>query len=342
VRRYSVFLGPADAMMKLQHFFRNIVAGVIVLGCQCASADARDYPTRPVTLISPWPPGGANDTLSRLLAVKLSERLGKPIVVENRPGAGSTIGATVAARAAPDGYTLVAAGSVSLASAVTVYKRLPYDPTKDFAPVALTAYAPFLLVVHPSLPVSSVSELVQLAKEKPDQLMYASGGPGSPHHLFTELFKSMTGIQMRHVPYRGSAPAVTDLLGGHVPIMFSDTSTVLPLIRAGKLRALGVSTRERLGSAPDIPSLAEAGVPGFDAVAWGMIVAPAHTPTKIVNRLHAEVTSVVALPEVQQEMFRLGMLPASSPSPDELQGFINSEIERWGKIVRLAGIAGSE
>jgi tripartite-type tricarboxylate transporter receptor subunit TctC len=319
-----------------------LLAGLIIVAQQGTVAQAREYPTRPITLISPWPAGGANDTLSRILGARLANRLGKPVVIENRAGAGSTVGVAAAARAAPDGYTLVAAGSASLATSVTIYKKLPYDPTKDFAPVALTIRLPFVLVVHPSLPVHSAPELIELAKERPDQLAYASGGPGSPHHLFTELFKSITGIQMRHVPYKGTAPAVTDVRAGHVPVMFSDPVPVLPLIREGKLRALGVSTKGRLASAPELPPLAEARVPDFDAAAWGMIVAPVNTPKEIVNRLHAELKSIVASLEVQQQIVKIGMVPISSPPPEELQHFINAEIERWRQLVHLAGIAGSE
>ena len=322
--------------------FQVLLAVLVMVAQQGRVVQAQEYPARAITLISPWPAGGANDTLSRLLGAELAKRLGKPVVIENRGGAGSTLGVGAVARAAPDGYTLVAAGSASLATSVTIYKKLAYDPTKDFAPVALTIRVPFVLVVHPSLPVRSVPELIEFAKQKPDQLVYASGGPGSPHHLLTELFKSMTGIQMRHVPYKGTAPAVTDVLGGHVPIMFSDPVPVLPLIREGKLLALGVSTKARLAPAPELPPLAEAGVPGFDAAAWGMIVAPANTPKQIVNRLHAELKSIVALPEIQQQILKLGMVPVSSPSPEDLQHFINSEIERWSKVVHQAGIAGSE
>jgi tripartite-type tricarboxylate transporter receptor subunit TctC len=305
-------------------------------------AQTQDFPTRPVTLISPWLPGGASDTLSRTLAPRLADRLGKPVVVENRPGAGSIIGVAAVARAAPDGYTLVMGGSTALATSATVHKQLPYDPTKDFAPVALIAHVPFVLVIHPSLPVRSIPELVKLAQGMPGRLAYASGGTGSPHHLLTELFSSMTGIEMMQVPYRGAAPAVTDVIAGHVPVMFSDAVSALPFIREGKLRALGVSTKTRLASAPEIPTIAEAGVPEFDAAPWAMIVAPAHTPPRIVNTLHAELKRVIQQPEVQQQIIRTGMVPAASPAPEDLQPFINSEIVRWGKVVRQAGIAGSE
>jgi tripartite-type tricarboxylate transporter receptor subunit TctC len=243
-----------------------------------ARAQAPDYPARQITLIAPWPAGGSIDTLCRALAPGLSERIGNPVVVENRPGAGSVIGTAACARAAADGYTLVMAGSGSLAISATLYKKLPYDPAKDFAPIVLVAFIPFVLVVHPSLPVQSVPELVTYARENPIKLSHASGGPGSPHQLYAELFKSLTGIEMLHVPYKGNAPALTDVVAGHVALMFSDPVVALPQIRAAKLRALGVSSAARLPTAPEIPPLAEAGVPGFDTAGWGMVVAPAGTP----------------------------------------------------------------
>jgi tripartite-type tricarboxylate transporter receptor subunit TctC len=268
--------------------------------------------------------------------------LGKTVVVENRPGAGSMIGTAAAAKADADGYTLVMAGSGSLAISPALYKRLSYDPAKDFAPIALIGQIPFVLVVNPSLPVHSVPELVKYAKENPGKLSYGSGGAGSPHHLYAELLKSMTGIEMTHVPYKGSAPALTDVIAGHIPLMFSDTVPSLPLIREGKVRALGVSSAARLPSAPEIPPLAEAGVPGFDAAGWGMVVAPAGTPRDILSKLYTQLQSVTALPEVQQQIIRLGMVPAGAPAPDKLQDFINSEMARWGKVVQQAGLAGSE
>src|SRR5947207_10178143 len=223
-----------------------------------------------------------------------------------------------------------------------MYKKLPEHPGKDFVPVALGGRIRFVLVANPSLPVSSVAELVQYAKEHPGMLSLASGGPGSPHHLYGELLKSMTGIEMTHVPYKGSAPALTDVIVGHVPLLFSDTVPSLPQIREGKVRALGVSTATRLPSAPDIPPIAEAGVPGFDAAGWGMISAPAGTPPDVVAKLKAALTESLALPAVQQQIIQLGMLPVPSSTPQELQRFVDSEIARWGKVVQHAGLAGTE
>jgi tripartite-type tricarboxylate transporter receptor subunit TctC len=305
------------------------------------AVSAESYPTRPITLIAPWPAGGAIDALCRALGPRLADRLGQPLVIENRPGAGSTLGVGAARRATPDGYTLVMAGSGSLAIAPTAYSKLSYDPTKDFAPIGLVATIPFVLVVNPSLPIKSVADLVKYAKEKPGQLNYGSGGAGSPHQLLAEIFKSMTGIEMAHVPYKGSAPALNDVVGGHIQLLFSDPLPSLPQIQAGNVRALGVSSAVRWPTAPDIPTIAESGVPGFDAAGWGMLVAPAATPADILVRLHAELKAVLESKEIRDEIVRLGMLPAAGSVREELQPFINSEIERWGKIVRQVGLAGT-
>jgi tripartite-type tricarboxylate transporter receptor subunit TctC len=264
------------------------------------------------------------------------------VVVEDRPGAGSTIGTADGARASPDGYTLVMAGSGSLAISASLYKELPYDPQKDFAPVALVAVIPFVLVINPSLPVHSVADLIKYSKEHPGTLTYGSGGAGSPHHLYAELFKSMTGIQMTHVPYKGTAPALTDVIAGHISLMFADTIPALPMIRSGKVRALGVSSTARLPSAPEIPPLAEAGVPGFDAAGWGMVVAPAHTPAPVVTKLYDAFRTVGGQQDIRDRMILLGMVPQSSPPPERLQDFIDTEILRWGKVVKAAGLMGTE
>ena len=320
----------------------GLAVALVALAASAYPALAEDFPARQITLVAPWPPGGAVDALCRALAPGVGDRLGRPLVVENRPGAGSVIGTAAVAKAAPDGYTLVMAGSGSLAISTALYKKLPYDPTKDFAPIALIAKIPFVLVVNPSLPVHSVGELIAYGKANPGKLSYGSGGPGSPHHLYAEMFKSMTGIEMAHVPYKGSAPALTDVVAGHIPLMFSDTVPSLPLIQEGKVRALGVSSATRLPTAPQIPPIAEGGIPGFDAAGWGMIVAPASTPAAIVSRLNAELLTVLTTTEVQQQIIRLGMVPAQPAPSARLQDYINSEIARWGKVVQQAGLAGTE
>jgi tripartite-type tricarboxylate transporter receptor subunit TctC len=319
-----------------------VLAGLVASLQAVPAVQAQDYPTRQITLIAPWPAGGAVDALCRAVAQPLAERLGRSIVVENRPGAGSVIGTTAGAKASADGYTMVMAGSGSLAISATMYKKLPYDSVKDFEHMVLGAKIPFVLVVNPSLPVRNVTELIKYAKDNPGQLSFGSGGPGSPHHLYGELLKSMTGIEMTHIPYKGSAPALTDVIAGHVPLMFSDTVPSLPQIKEGRVRALGVSTAIRLPSAPDIPPIAEVGVPGFDAAGWGVFSVPAGTPKEVVGKLQTALAAVMALPDVQQQIIKLGMIPGAPASPAELKGFIDAEITRWGKVVTQAGLAGTE
>lgn len=323
-RATTSFLGLAGLMLAL------------------APGHADEYPSRHITLIAPWPAAGAIDTLCRELAPGVGDRLGQPVIVENRPGAGSTIGTADGAKAAPDGYTLVMAGIGSLAISPALYKELPYDPKRDFAPIALVAKVPFVLVVNPSLPVQSVADLIKYAKEHPGTLTYGSGGAGSPHQLFAEMFKTMTGIEMTHVPYKGTAPALTDVIGGHISLMFADAAPTLALVKAGKVRALGVTSTTRVPAAPDIPPLAEVGVPGFDAAGWGMVVAPAHTPAAIVNKLYEAFRTAGAQKDVRDQMILLGMAPQASPPPEKLQNFIDAEALRWGKVVEAAGLTGTQ
>lgn len=302
---------------------------------------AQAFPSRPIKLIAPWPVGGAIDALCRALGAKLGDRLGQPVVTENRPGAGSMLGVTAGARAAPDGYTLVMAGSSSLAIGPTIYKKLPFDPVKDLVPIALVARIPMVLVVHPSLPVKNVADLLKYAKEKPGQLNFGSGGPGSAHHLVTEMFRGMAGIELTHIPYNGSAPAMNDVVAGHIQMLFSDPLPAPPQIKAGTVRALGVSSIQRWEILPDLPTIAESGVPEFDAVPWGLLAAPAGTPKEIIAKLSAELKAVGKLPDVQDQIAKLGMVLVDSAPPEELQRFIDSEIERWGKVVRAAGLEGT-
>jgi tripartite-type tricarboxylate transporter receptor subunit TctC len=306
------------------------------------AALAQDYPNRQVTLVVPYAAGGGLDVFARQLAQRLSDRLGKPFVVENRTGAGTTIGTASVARAAPDGYTLMLGTSTPFAINATLNKSLTYDPGKDFAPIVLTSNAPFMLVVNAALPVKSVGDWIAWARSQPGKLSYGSAGPGSPHHLSMEMLKSMTGTNLVHVPYRGDALALNDLVAGHISTQFTEPTPSLPLVHAGKLRALGVSSTTRLGPLPDVPTLAEAGVPGFDFVSWQMIVAPAGTPDAIIGRLHRELKAIIALPEVQQEYARTGRIAVESPPPDELLAFMRREIVRLGKVVETAGIARSQ
>ena len=304
---------------------------------------AQDYPTRAVTIIVPFTPGGSTDIIARMLGQKLEQRLGKSFVVENRPGAGTIIAASAVAKAAPDGYLLFMAPSSTMAINVTLYKKLPYDPATDFIPLAGLARVPFVLIVNPSLPVHSLMELIAYAKERPGQLSFASVGPGVPHHLYAELLMSTAGIAMMHVPYKGSAPALNDVVAGHIPLMFCDIPPAIGMLQAGKVRPLGVTTRTRVPALPNVPPIAEAGLPEFGGLpGWHMMVAPGKTRHEIVAKLHAELLAILALPEIETEIVRLGMLPFENSSVEELQDFVKSETVRWGNVVQQAGIAGSE
>jgi tripartite-type tricarboxylate transporter receptor subunit TctC len=317
----------------------SVVATALIACASTPSVQAQDYPTRSVTLIAPWAAGGAVDTVARIVAPKLSERLGKPVVVENRPGGGSTIGTAAGAKAPPDGHTLGIPGSGSMAISPAMYKSLPYDPVKDIVPIALIGRVPFVVIVNPSVPVKTASELVQYAKA--NKVNYGSGGPGSPHHLYTEMFQGLTGVKMTHIPYKGSADAIKDVVAGHIPLLFSDPAPALPLIRSNTVRALGVTTMARWPVAPEIPTLNETGVPGFDAAGWFMIAVPAGTPKPIVDRLHAEFKAIMGMADVQELVGRTGVVPVVSPSLPELTKFVASERERWGKVVQQAGLAGT-
>ena len=315
---------------------------LMTAGAASTCANAQTYPARPVTFVVPFAPGGGTEFLARLLGQRLEQRLGKPFVIENRPGGGGVIGALSVARAAPDGYTILMAPAPVMAINAALHKKLPYDPAVDFVPVALVVATPYVLVVTPSLSVQSATDLVELAKAKPGQLSFASAGLGTPHHLFAQLFKGMTGIEMTHVPYRGSVPALSDVAAGHVQLMFCDIPPALALINEGKVRGLGVSTKERVAALPGISSIAEQGLTGFDAASWQMVVAPAATPEDIVQRLHAEIKDFMVQPEIKEYASKMGLLPIDTPSVPSLRVFVQTEIARWGKIVEQAGIAGSQ
>ena len=323
---------------------RRVLAALLPLLVPiCARASsAADYPTRPVTVVVPYAAGGGLDLVARLLAKNLSERTKQSFFVENRLGAGGVIAASSVAKAAADGYTIFAASSTQLAIQVTLHKSLPYNPATDFVPLALVASVPFVLIVNPSLPVHTAGELIKLAKEKPGQLSFGSSGVGGPPHLYMELLQTMTGTKMVHIPYKGTAEAILDVVAGRVPVLMSDVAPAAPLIKAGKVRALGVSSTTRVAALPDVPPIAENGVPGFDAVAWLMLVAPAATSPAIVDKLHADLKAIVATPQVQQRLVALGVIPIDTPPVAALQAYLKSEITRWGKVVEHAGLAGSQ
>jgi tripartite-type tricarboxylate transporter receptor subunit TctC len=316
-----------------------LIAAAVLAACPRDVA-AQDYPARPVTILVPFAPGGGTDILARTLAQRLEQRLGKPFLIENRVGAGTVLAAGAAAKATPDGYTLMQATSGTLAMNGTIFKSLPYDPAKDLVPVSLVCAVPFVLLVNNDLPVRSVADLVKLAKEKP--LSYGSGGPGAFHHLNAELFSSMTGIKMSHVPYRGSAPALIDLVAGHIQILFTDLAPAIDLVRSNKVRVLGITTAEPAAAAPEIAPLGKSGLPGYDTAAWQMLVAPAGTPKPILEKLNTEVNAIVNTADVQKRFIDLGLIPIGKGSLDDISAYTRSEVERWSKVIRAAGIAGTQ
>ena len=298
--------------------------------------DAQPYPSRPVRVVVPLSPGGFADTPARMLAPRLSEQLGRQFFVENKPGAGGTIGADFVAKAAPDGYTLLVTGTPHVISA-HLYKKLPYDALKDFTHIALVASGPYALVVNPQkTPVSSVRELIAAAKAEPGKIDFASSGNGSAQHLVGALFNSMAGIELNHVPYKGSGPAMQDLIAGQVGVSFAGVPNVLGHVKSGRLRALGVTTAKRWSELPEVPTLAEAGVAGYEATLWLNVSGPAGMPAEIVQRLNAEIAKALREPEVQAN-FRAAGVEATSMGPEELGRFMRAEYEKWGRVVRETG-----
>lgn len=318
-------------------FVRTLSAGLLGLSLLATSATAfaQGYPNRPIKMIVTYPTGGAPDILARIFSEKAT--LGQPVVVENRAGAGGNIGAEFAAKAPADGHTLVMGTANTHAVNGSIYARMPYDMVKDFTPISLIASTPNLLVVNLNLPVRNVQEFLAYAKANPDKLSFGSPGIGSTIHVSGELMKSMTGIKMIHVPYKGRQFAIPDLLGGQIQLMFDNMPSSLPLVKEGKLRALGQTGAKRSAAAPDIPTVAEQGVPGFEATAWFAIFAPAGTPKEIVGRLNAEVQRVYKLPEIQDKLKTLG-LDAVLSSPEELAKVQADEVVKWAKVVKEAGV----
>ena len=318
-----------------------ILAALAALSIASGPAQAQSYPMRAVTITVPFAAGGGSDLLARLVAKNLEERLGKPFIIDNRPGAGTTLAAMAVVRAEPDGHTLMQATSSTMAINVTMNKKLPYEPLKDLVPVALLSSSPFFLVVSENSPIKSVKELIEIARAKPNSLNYGSGGPGSMHHLSTELLLSLTGIQMTHVPYKATPPATNDLIAGHIQVLFGDTTSLLPLIQQGKLRPLAVTTAKRSPAAPDVPAMAET-VPGFESASWQMLVAPGATPPEVIALLNREVHTIFSEPAVIAELERRGIGPALTGPPAEVQAFVKKEIVRWSDVVRRAGLEGSQ
>ena len=316
---------------------RAVAAAAVSIVC-FTGAVAQTYPSRPVKIVVPFPAGGGTDALTRFVAKGMEQRLGQPFIVENRGGAGTTLGATAVARSEPDGYTIMVGTASTFAAAPGLYKRLAYDPNKDFSPIMLFATVPFVLVANPSLGVNNVNELIALAKSKPGGLSYASAGVGAVHHIFCELFMNMTGIEMKHVPYRGGGQALNDVVAGHVPVYFADAGPAAPLIRSGQLKALGVTTAVRASHMPEVPTLHEAGVTGYEANTWQMMVGPARMPELVVTRLNAALADFMRTPEAQKHFTGLGMQPTTS-TPAEAADHIRKESARWTTIIKGIGVS---
>ena len=300
------------------------------------TALAQSFPTKPVHVIVPFPPGGGTDVVARTVTPKMAELLGQPFVVENRAGAGGNIGTEFVAKAAPDGYTLLVA-SASTAINTTLVKDLSWDFARDFAPVVLMVVNQHLLAAHPSVPASSVKELVALAKAKPGQVTYASYGSGSSSHLAAELFKMMAGVDLLHVPYKGAAPAISDVLGGQVNVLFADVAPMLAHVKSGKLKALGIASTRRFEGLPDVPTIAESGVAGFESGGFLGLVAPARTPPAVISALNAAAQKALAMPDVRERLLALASPPVGGP-PEEFQKRIRAEIDKWARVIRAANI----
>ncbi len=298
---------------------------------------AQSYPARPIRLVVPFPPGGGSDTMGRIVGQKLNERLGQQVVVDNRPGAGGSIGADAVAKAPADGYTLLLGSASEIAQYPNVNPKLPYNPQRDFAPVTLVGNVPLVLVVHPSLPVRSVKDVVALALRKPGELNFSSAGNGSTTHLAVELLNLITGIRMSHVPYKGSVPAVTDLVAGNVQLGIPTMPAALPFVRSGRLRAIAVSTAKRSSAVPELPTIAEAGVRGYEATLWTGVLAPAGTPQAVLGRLHGELLKILALDDVKEALAKQGAEPAFN-TPDEFAAYIRTELSKWAKVVQAANV----
>lgn len=314
---------------------KRLIAGLAV--CAASGALAQSYPAKPLRFVVPFAAGGGSDLVARTVAAKLTEALGQPVVVDNRAGAAGSIGADIAAKSPPDGHTLLLGSNGPLAINPSLYAKLPYDASRDFAPVSLVTIMPFVLVVHPALPVRTVKELIALAKSKPGQLNYGSPGNGSTTHLANELLKSMTGTSITHVPYKGVAPAATDLISGQVQMMSGDLSTLLPHVRSGRMRALAVTAARRSSLLPNVPTVAEAGVPGYEASGWFGVLVPAGTPQPIVTRLNSAIVKGLESSDSRERLAALGGEVAGD-TPEHFAAHIRTEAAKWSKLIRTLGL----
>ena len=322
----------------MKRFTLTLFAAACAVVSSAAPTHAQTWPQKPVTYIVPFPPGGTTDILARAIALKLGPALGTTIVVENKPGAGGNIGSDFVAKARPDGYTILGGTISSHAINPSIYKSMPYDAVKSFQPITLIGTNANVLVVGAASPYKSVQDVIAAAKAKPGSISFASAGNGTSQHLSGELFKSLAGIQMEHVPYKGSGPAIQDVMAGHVPLMFDTTVVAAPHIQSGKVRALAVTSTKRVGSLPNVPTMAEAGVKGYEIVSWQGIFAPAGTPKEVVQRLNAEVVKILAMPDMRERLAGLGLDPVGN-TPDEFAAFQKGEIAKWAKVVKDAKIS---
>ncbi len=311
-----------------------LVAGALLAGS--LPAWAQPYPNRPLRIVVPFPPGGGTDIGTRIVAQKLQEAWGQAVIVENKPGAAGIVGTELTAKSAPDGYTFMMGNIGTHAINVSLYKKLAYDPVKDFAPVSMVADLPLLLLVHPSVPANSVKELIALAKSQPGKLNFSSSGAGGSMHVAAELFKSMTGVDMVHIPYKGGAPAVADLLSGQVALSFSTVLETIQHVKAGKVRALAVTNDHRSIALPDLPTIAEAGLPGYQSISWLALFAPAGTPKEIVNKVSAESVRILKLPDVKERLLAQGAEPIGS-TPEQLAAILAADIAKYAKVIRESG-----
>jgi tripartite-type tricarboxylate transporter receptor subunit TctC len=323
-------------VLSFDKFFLGVAAVLAATAAAPAAGAAQGYPARPIRFIVPFPPGGGNDIVGRIVAQRLNEALGVPVVVDNRGGAGGTIGTDIASKAPPDGHTLLI-NNISLAVNATLFERLPYDTLKDLAPVSLLGRQPQVLVVHPSVPAATVKELLALARAKPGQTVYGSGGMGTGAHLATLMLVQMTGIDIVHVPYKGLGPALTDLMGGRVQFIISTLASALPLVKGGKLRPLAITTARRSAFFPELPTMSEAGVAGYEVSTWYGLLVPGRTPAAIIGQLNGAAVRVLQSPALKEQFAAQG-LEAASSSPAEFGAYLKSEVAKWRKVIKAAGI----